>query len=107
MERGLKGGVVVLITTLLIGFWMNSLFFSVLIGVLLCGLVTGYTSRGDVEGVVINVMLIVVLCGFLFWPSLPFMVGVMVVSCSVGAVGGLIGYKFNPYFVSSVPQPAG
>lgn len=104
MNKGLLYGAGILITTLLIGTWTIGVFPSTLLGTLLCGLVAGYTSMKDLEDTTIKVMFISVLTGFLFWPSLPPMVGVMFIACLFGGGGAVIGHRFNPS-VSSVPQP--
>lgn len=104
MDKGILYGILVLIAPLLIGTFMIGLLPAIILSVALCGLVAGYTTTRDVETTTITVMFIVVLTGFLFWPSLLVIIGVMFISCLIGALGVIVGYRFNPSL--SVPQPA-
>lgn len=107
MNKGLIYELIILASSIVLGYFTIGLLPALTVGVILGAIVGGYTSEEDMEGTVVKTMFISSFTGLLLLPSLLPTIGAILLLCFMGGFGSLIGYHFNPSRIVSVSQPAG
>ena len=107
MNKGLIYELIILASSIVLGYFTIGLLPALIIGVILGSVIGGYTSEEDMEGTVVKTMFISSFSGLLLLPSLLPTIGGILLLCFLGGFGSLTGYHFNPFRPVSVSQPAG